>query len=348
VYEDDTRQNVVLIDWGFAAKLGEPLQLDCGSLHYAAPEILSGARYNGDDVDAFSLGVCLFALATRCFPFSGETTRARLVDILTRTELPSIAAHLSPTFQHLICSLLDFEPTTRMSARGALLHPWFDALDRRFRVPLPRDNQAPPTKGGDVARRAKSHIPKVPAAASSSDAALPKPSRAAVSRARAARQRRATDEAPSFATSSSDDDDVDEGYQCNDAAAKKSSGGGKSNRSRFSKKSNAPSKGKARTRRRAQSVLSRSEIVESPQRRSSRRPRRASPISSSLVDTSPSPPLTATTTSSGSEDDERPKSSSSPSKSLFSRSSSKASLSLKGLLFPKHRRTPSSAATPST
>lgn len=54
---DETYKIVKVGDWGFAAicKPGEKIETACGSLDYAAPEILSGKAF-GSEVDVWSLG----------------------------------------------------------------------------------------------------------------------------------------------------------------------------------------------------------------------------------------------------------------------------------------------------
>lgn len=48
------------------------LSTRCGSESYAAPEIITGRKYDGRGTDAWACGVVLYALATRKLPF--ETT----------------------------------------------------------------------------------------------------------------------------------------------------------------------------------------------------------------------------------------------------------------------------------
>jgi serine/threonine protein kinase len=54
----DEMNNVKIGDWGFSSEFhpGSKLETYCGSLDYAAPEVLSGISYTGPEVDIWSLG----------------------------------------------------------------------------------------------------------------------------------------------------------------------------------------------------------------------------------------------------------------------------------------------------
>lgn len=130
----------ILADWGMSATFNcyEPLKRDCGSLHYAAPEILSNQPYFGDQVDSFSAGILVFALASACFPFTGKTPRTRLLDIVTRERLP-FPRHLSANFRDFCCGLVETDPRNRLTITKALLHPWFSD----FHVNAPATDDPP-------------------------------------------------------------------------------------------------------------------------------------------------------------------------------------------------------------
>jgi serine/threonine protein kinase len=60
----DQNCNVKISDFGFANIItpGQKFRSFCGSLLYAAPEILSGHPYSGPYVDLWSLGVILYTM----------------------------------------------------------------------------------------------------------------------------------------------------------------------------------------------------------------------------------------------------------------------------------------------
>lgn len=45
-----------------------PLKVLCGSKSYAAPEVLAGKGYDGERVDVWSCGICLFGMTAGFFP----------------------------------------------------------------------------------------------------------------------------------------------------------------------------------------------------------------------------------------------------------------------------------------
>jgi len=65
---DDGAPQVKLIDFG-AASLTRRCSGMCGKPSYAAPEIFENAEYDGYLADTFSLGVVLFSLAARGYPW---------------------------------------------------------------------------------------------------------------------------------------------------------------------------------------------------------------------------------------------------------------------------------------
>lgn len=67
--------NVKLIDFGLSNVFSPQSQLStfCGSLYFAAPELLSGIMYVGPEVDTWSFGVVLYVLVCGKVPFDDPT-----------------------------------------------------------------------------------------------------------------------------------------------------------------------------------------------------------------------------------------------------------------------------------
>ena len=66
--------NLKIIDFGLCnhTKDGTTLFTGCGSPNYAAPEILMQCGYDGTQVDVWSSGIVLYAMATGKLPFDDE------------------------------------------------------------------------------------------------------------------------------------------------------------------------------------------------------------------------------------------------------------------------------------
>ncbi|KAK6027268.1 kinase domain protein [Ostertagia ostertagi] len=65
-----------VIDFGLCAKpcsLSRPLDTCCGSPAYAAPELIAGKAYLGNEADIWSMGVLLYALLCGSLPFEDES-----------------------------------------------------------------------------------------------------------------------------------------------------------------------------------------------------------------------------------------------------------------------------------
>ena len=118
-----------------------------GSPHYIAPEVTnhSGHGYDGNKVDMWSAGIILYALLTGKHPFGSDVaicplflrykkwlaTDYALREVSSSSSLPVslvpvwfFPSHVSPLAASLIIGLLQPDPTHRISAREALLHPW--------------------------------------------------------------------------------------------------------------------------------------------------------------------------------------------------------------------------------
>lgn len=106
----------------------------CGTEPYMAPEILKrnnlGIRsYNPIYADIWSLGICLFAMLTRTFPFKMHTSQQGLfkAQVTREWRFPRrLRKTLSEEIKDLVCHMLDPEPQRRITINGIVSHPWLN------------------------------------------------------------------------------------------------------------------------------------------------------------------------------------------------------------------------------
>jgi len=114
----DNEKNVKLIDFGLSnfTKDGDMHATFCGTPAYAAPSMILAQEYTGPEVDVWSLGVVLYAMLSKEFPFKNvsDIIHGNFVDI------PSV----SPLGCQLIRSMLLVDASKRATMKEVLAHPW--------------------------------------------------------------------------------------------------------------------------------------------------------------------------------------------------------------------------------
>ncbi|KAF1775364.1 Calcium/calmodulin-dependent/calcium-dependent protein kinase [Phytophthora cactorum] len=132
---------VKIADFGLAKQLEQPttmLKRSCGTLEYAAPELLCGRPY-GLKSDVFSLGIVLYVLLFGAFPFSVESAAAlQCMDHFPGVDVRDMSClslsnvqwrTVSPLAQDALLKMLKTNDTERISAEDLLSHPWFNDVD---------------------------------------------------------------------------------------------------------------------------------------------------------------------------------------------------------------------------
>ncbi|KAJ3108272.1 serine/threonine-protein kinase KIN2 [Phlyctochytrium planicorne] len=120
----DAAGNVKLIDFGFSNVYSPSSQLQtfCGSLYFAAPELLRAKSYVGPEVDIWSMGIILYVLVCGRVPFDDESLPALQAKIKRgRLDFPP---HLSDACKDLIAHMLAVDPSNRATMEFIKSHPW--------------------------------------------------------------------------------------------------------------------------------------------------------------------------------------------------------------------------------
>ncbi|KAJ1940779.1 Serine/threonine-protein kinase, partial [Linderina macrospora] len=116
--------NIKLIDFGLS-NLYSPrshLSTFCGSLYFAAPELLNAQPYTGPEVDLWSFGVVLYVLVCGKVPFDDQSMPALHAKIKRgHVEYPG---WLSSECKHLLSRLLVVNPLRRATMGEVIRHPW--------------------------------------------------------------------------------------------------------------------------------------------------------------------------------------------------------------------------------
>lgn len=117
---------IKIIDFGLS-NLYMPhhlLKTYCGSLYFAAPELLSAKPYVGPEVDVWSFGVVLYVLVCGKVPFDDPVVSALHEKIKKgNVEYPSF---LSKGCTSLLSRMLVVDPTKRATLAEVLQHPWMN------------------------------------------------------------------------------------------------------------------------------------------------------------------------------------------------------------------------------
>ena len=95
-----------------------------GTLKYMAPEILKGNQY-GRECDLWSLGVIIYTLFFKEFPFDGETDNILIEQINLNDDNQNIKKTGNKNLDDLIRRLLVIDPLKRMTWKQYFNHPFF-------------------------------------------------------------------------------------------------------------------------------------------------------------------------------------------------------------------------------
>jgi predicted Ser/Thr protein kinase len=116
---------IKVIDFGLAAFIlpGHYCKSACGTVAYAAPELINREFYN-QSVDMWSVGVSVYVLLTKKFPFPGANND-QIIEKLNHSAVDySDFRNFSPDAEDFVRKLMERDPQKRMTASEALHHSW--------------------------------------------------------------------------------------------------------------------------------------------------------------------------------------------------------------------------------
>ncbi|KAG4033425.1 hypothetical protein MFRU_005g04320 [Monilinia fructicola] len=116
--------DIKIIDFGLS-NLFAPrnhLKTFCGSLYFAAPELLQAKAYTGPEVDVWSFGIVLYVLVCGKVPFDDQSMPALHAKI--KRGIVDYPNWLSPECKHLISRMLVTDPKQRATLQEIMTHQW--------------------------------------------------------------------------------------------------------------------------------------------------------------------------------------------------------------------------------
>ncbi|KAL1634987.1 Serine/threonine-protein kinase [Neofusicoccum ribis] len=142
--------DIKIIDFGLSNLFSPRSQLKtfCGSLYFAAPELLQAKQYTGPEVDVWSFGIVLYVLVCGKVPFDDQSMPQLHAKIKKgHVEYPP---WLTAECKNLISRMLVTDPKQRAGLPEIMTHPWitkgFNSPPENFLPPreplqLPLDPQ---------------------------------------------------------------------------------------------------------------------------------------------------------------------------------------------------------------
>ena len=125
----DRNKNLKLVDFGLSTKYTDDKLLDqpCGTVVYAAPEVLEGNEYHGMLADVWSSGIVLFGMCSGYLPFCDNDDEVNKKNVIKgEIELPSF---FSPLLKDLLMHMLDVNPLKRYTLQDIREHAWFNMYE---------------------------------------------------------------------------------------------------------------------------------------------------------------------------------------------------------------------------
>ena len=123
-----------LSDFGLSTKFekGKLLEKACGSPLYAAPEMLTGKKYDGTKIDIWSLGISLYAMVCGELPFDDEDNNMKNIVYKIKNGKYTLPDNLSPLCKDLIKRILEANPDKRITLEEIKNHQWVNSFNFNY------------------------------------------------------------------------------------------------------------------------------------------------------------------------------------------------------------------------
>ena len=124
----DSNNNLKLIDFGLSTKYkdNELLNQPCGTIVYAAPEVLDYKDYHGMLADVWSCGIVLYGMLSGFLPFGDSDDEINKKMVLEgKIKMPNF---FSEGAKNLLKHMLEVNPLTRFTLDDIMEHSWFNKI----------------------------------------------------------------------------------------------------------------------------------------------------------------------------------------------------------------------------
>ena len=128
----DKNKNLKLVDFGLSTYYSDDKLLNqpCGTVVYAAPEVLEGKEYHGMLADVWSSGIVLYGMLSGFLPFCDNDDEINKKNVLKgKIEIPNF---FPPLVIDLLSHMLQENPIKRFTLQDIRDHPWFNL--RKFNM----------------------------------------------------------------------------------------------------------------------------------------------------------------------------------------------------------------------
>ncbi len=148
VFLDEEKTHVAIIDFGISSNSCGGDVLKAGTLKYVPPELLDKETFNNSNkIDMWALGIILYLLYFKCFPFDGKTVSEIKKKIYYEPVFYPKNAKIRKSLMNLIEKLLEKDYNSRISCGDESFSEYFnddDMSDNAFC--MNRTNKAKSTR----------------------------------------------------------------------------------------------------------------------------------------------------------------------------------------------------------